>query len=401
MKITSIYIISWFGDRANTKVYERRLRYHRRQLKWCKENNLKVHVYAQDYDKEQYVDGVTYFKNTGDSILPPGHARNVLLKHHYSTDDDFAVFADNDCVLYHGEQHKDSIDFVDQMRQQDVTKFKDIGMIVPLNPARNAFTKEIAKPIYDSHYTFKRTAKVGGGWLMIKNFKKHIDQEVYFDEEIFKRDEEGLLLPGEDSDFAFTIWKLGQGAYQTNHAIMCEWGRANSTWVDHDNKRYKRHIEWFVPTMNDKHGQIQMLTTGSTNAVTGFNFYGMSRNTKGEKLLRFGRCVKERTSKLKAAGHTEIEFHALQHPTQIPDMLPLLEKTDLYANDEDFRDGVDRLSGKGGKKSLPGRNLKFKSFINWKALDPYELPVKIQIRKDGEEDPIEPSEQLFTELFTA
>jgi len=62
---------------------------------------------------------------------------------------------------------------------------------------------------------------------------------------------------------------------------------------------------------------------------------------------------------------------------------------------------VDRLSGKGGKKSLPGRNLKFKSFINWKALDPHGLPVKIQIRKDGEEDPIEPSEQLFTELFTA
>ena len=378
MKLSTIYIISWFGERDNPILRDKRKLYHQRQLEWARKNNLKIVVYAQDYDDDEYESDVTYVKNTGD-LLPPGHARNQLLVLFYDTDDDFAMFADNDVALYDQEHHKDSSCWTQCLREMDVNDLKDIGLISPWNPARNAFSNELEKPEYDTHYTFHRHAQVGGGIMWIKNVNKHLGKKVWFDEVIFGRDEEGNLLPGEDTDFAFQLWKLGQGAYKTVHAIMCEWGRSNSTWVLDDHARYEQYVEWGVPTMNDKHGTVYVLSYGSTDVFKGFSYYGISRSPDGIKRLRFCRYRESRIKKLESCEHTEIEFYELPEPMSIPDMLPFLEASDLYQTDPDFKAGVDKIRGKGGK--LRGRGTKLKTFINWPTLNPHDLPKKIQIKK--------------------
>lgn len=377
MKLDTIYIISWFGERDDPTLRDKRKLYHERQLEWARKNDLNIVVYAQDYDDDEYESDVTYVKNSGD-LLPPGHARNKLLELFYETDDDFAMFADNDVALYDQPHHKDSSNWIQCLRDMDTNDLKDIGLISPWNPARNAFSDEIVKPEYDSHYTFHRHAKVGGGIMWIKNINKHLGKKVWFDEVIFGRDEDGKLLPGEDSDFAFQLWKIGQGAYQTIHALMCEWGRSNSTWIEDDHARYQKHIEWFVPTMNDKHGVVYVLSYGSTDVFKGFNYYGISRSPDGIKRLRFCRFRKSRIAKLTAAGHTEIEFYELPEPMMIPDMLPFLEASDLYKNDVDFRKGVDKI---GGKKGGLQRGMKLKTYVNWPNLNPHDLPKKITIPK--------------------
>ena len=380
MKLSTIYIISWFGPRDNPTLRDKRKLYHDRQLEWARKQNLDIVVYAQDYDDDEYEDDVTYIKNTGD-LLPPGHARNILLKLFYKTQDDFSMFADNDVGLYRDVQHKDSANFIKRLRGLDIKDLKDVGLISPWNPARQAFSDELAKDIYKTHYTFHRTAKVGGGIMWIKNIKKHLDKEVFFDEVIFGRDEDDVLLPGEDSDFSFQLWKMGQGSYSTIHALMCEWGRTNSTWIADDHSRYDKHISWFVPTMNAKHGQIYILSYGSTDVFKGFNHYGISRSPDGICRLRFCRFKRSRVNKLSNAGHTEIQFFDLPEPMMIPDMIPFLEASDLYDTNDDFRKGVDKLSGKGGKQNMRGQRTKYKTFVNWPTLDTNDLPKKIQIAK--------------------
>ena len=95
MKINNCYIISWFGRDPDLR--ERRRRMHQTQIEWCHKHSLHPVVFAQEYEDGDYLDGVTYIRNEG-AVLHPGPARNVLLKHFYQTDDDYAVFADNDIV---------------------------------------------------------------------------------------------------------------------------------------------------------------------------------------------------------------------------------------------------------------------------------------------------------------
>lgn len=379
MLINKIYVVSWFGKRENKKLRERRKEMHQKQVDWAKRHQFEIIVYAQDYDDDEYLDGVTYIKHRGD-VIPPGHARNFLLKHFYNTQDDFAIFADNDTVLYELPQHKDSQDFIERLQKLDIKDFAHVGLITPLNPARLAFNKDVLKKSYDEAYTFRRTSSVKGSLMIIKNIKKHLNKQPLFDEKIFVvRD--GELLPGEDCDFAYTLWKMGQGAYTTIHAILNEFGRNHSTWADDDHRRYEQHLEFFVPAMNEKHGQIFVTGVDGNDLEKGFSFYGISTHPNTGPKLRFARCKKDRLDNLTRAGHTDIEFHPLPEPMQIPEMLPYLETTDLYATNPAFREGVDKMSGKGRGTGKNPHFMKLKTFTNWTSLDPHDLPRIITIPK--------------------
>lgn len=377
MIVNKIYIVSWLGSRDKITLREKRKDFHSKQIAWAQAHNLEIIVYAQDYNDDEYVDGVTYIKNVGD-VLPPGHARNKLLEHYYKTNDDFAIFADNDAVLYELPQHKDSIDFVERLKPLSMIDFDNIGIIIPLDPARTAFTKDIEKDSYKNNYVFKRTSRVKGSFMFIKNIKKHCQQEPKFDEKIFTV-KDGKLLPGEDSDFAYTLWQMGQGTYSTNHAILNEYGRNFSTWIDDDTGRYDQHIDFFVPAMNEKHGLIFLTGVGGNDLIKGFKYYGVSTHVDCGTKVRFARDDVDRTKTLIRYGHTDIEFYALPEPMQIPDMIPTLEASDLYKTNTAFQEGVDILSGKGPNSK--GHMLKLKTFTNWAVLDPKKLPTKITIPK--------------------
>lgn len=381
MIIDKIYIVSWFGNRTKTDLRQKRKDLHQKQLNWAQAHNFEIIVYAQDYDDDEYDTNVTYIKHVGD-VIPPGHARNKLLEHFYKTDDDFAIFADNDATLYELPQHKDSIDFVEQLRTLNYQDFANIGIIVPLDPARTAFSKDLDHKNYKDNYTFRRTSRVKGSLMLIKNLKKHIQQEIFFDETIFGYDQDGNLLPGEDSDFAYTLWRMGQGTYSTIHAILNEFGRNHSTWIEDDSGRYDQHIEFFVPTMNKKHGRIFLIDGGGKDLVKGFSYYGVSTHTDCGVKLRFARDDKDRTRTLIRYGHTDIEFYPVPEPMSIADMIPILETCDLYKSNAEFKHGVDILTGKVTRDAR-GHTLKVKTLTNWATLDPNDLPRKISIAKSG------------------
>lgn len=378
MIVNKIYIVSWFGSRDNPDLRAKRADFHAKQIEWAKSHNLEIIVYAQDYDPSEHIPGVMYMTHHG-PVVPPGHARNKLLEHYYKTDDDFAIFADNDAVLYELPQHKDSIDFTERLQTLDIVNFANVGIIIPLDPARTAFTKDLERDSYKTTYTLRRSSRVKGSFMYIKNIKKHCQQEPKFDEDIFII-KDGELLPGEDSDFAFTLWQMGQGTYATNHAILNEYGRNFSTWIDDDAGRYNQHIDFFVPAMNEKHGLIFLTGVGGNDLIKGFKYYGVSTHADCGTKVRFARDDIDRTRTLIRYGHTDIEFYPLPGPMQIPDMIPTLEASDLYKTNAAFREGIDLLSGKASKQGR-GHFLKLKTFTNWAILDPKKLPTKIVIPK--------------------
>ena len=368
MKINNIYIISWFGK--DPVLADKRRDIHQAQLAWCKKHNLNPIVFAQEYKETDYVDGVTYIKNTG-PVLHPGPARNTLLRHFYQTDDDFAVFADNDGVLYEAEQHGDSSRYIEIMRSLPVEDFDSIDLIDPLNPARIAFTKEIATDIYKTHLVYRKTNKIKGTVFFIKNIKKHKDTELFFDEVTFNHN--GKMLPGEDTEFAVAALMSGLGCYYTYNAIINELGANFSTWAssnEHSN------IVPIYESMNKKYqGNLFRIPE---DTVKMFSHIGYSKAPDGKYVFRLALDPEERRKVFEKHYHTNVTFYeiplmpvddAMQYAlTNIDDVVLRNLLNDLIRQNKTF---INR-----GKKRIK---------FNWNLVPLVipALPDKITIRKNG------------------
>jgi ABC-type polar amino acid transport system ATPase subunit len=95
MNINNIYIISWFGNESKLRQFRKEI--HKKQLDWARTNGLKITVLAQDYEPDDYEQDVVYVHS--DKFLRPCGARNTLMEKFYTSDEDYAIFADNDTVI--------------------------------------------------------------------------------------------------------------------------------------------------------------------------------------------------------------------------------------------------------------------------------------------------------------
>jgi hypothetical protein len=248
---THAYIISWFGKDNR----EKRKEYHDIQVQWMLDKGLNVVILSQHYNKEEYFEheNVRYIDGPSDTVLTPGQARNVLLKDFYNSDVDFAIFADNDSVLY---DHCDGPEFINHINL-NWDKYSFVDMAMPINPRNEPFNKRYKEEheLYFNNHVFKKTGNCKGSLFFLKNTKKHYDKEIYNADE-FDNGPDGGILGGEDGDLALQFIVNGLGVYKFENVVLKEMGSDTySTWskdADHRNsitdpmhemwyERYKQH----------------------------------------------------------------------------------------------------------------------------------------------------------------
>ncbi len=250
MKLSKIYIISWFGN--DTELRAKRKEIHKKQVEWVYSHNLHPVIYAQEYEPDDFLVGPTYVVNTG-YLKHPGPARNILLKNFYDSDDDYAVFADNDSLLYEGERYGNTNDFFKKLRSLDIKDpdFSNVDIIGVTNPGRSPFREETEKPIYNDNLVFKRTTQLKGSMFLVRNRKKFYNRELVFDEENFVN-EQGKMIGGEELCFAVDAMMTGLGVFTTFNAILKELASNQSTWAGSSHERELLSAKRII---NKNHGQ--------------------------------------------------------------------------------------------------------------------------------------------------
>jgi hypothetical protein len=214
----NMYIISWFGgDKPAKREYN-----HHRQLEWARKHNLNVFVVCQEYTPEQRQSDVTYL---GDNQrMTPGAARNIAKQHFYSTQEDFAIFADDDSWVENIDPDQNWFDLF----KGDI---KGIDLFLPpshLVPYVKQFTDlgEVAQ----HNFYFMRVARLKGSFYVMRNFKKYYGYELYHNKP--------ELLPGEDVHFGFGLISRGHNMYTLANIKLVE-RYSESTWCTRADRKVK------------------------------------------------------------------------------------------------------------------------------------------------------------------
>lgn len=283
MKFNNIYIISYFG----TKDIDKRILYHDKQLQWAFDSNLSPVVLAQHYKQEHYRNNVEYIINN-DILLKQVEARNILLNKFYNSDEDFAIFADNDCYLYQGEKYGYNDKFVETFRNIPIKNLNNIDLFVAINPKNQPFTKdfETNKRLYETRWSFT-PAFIASGLFVLRNLKKYYNDEIYFDLNMIKPDRS--IIACEDQDFPIQMIMKDYGTFVCNNIVMKEEGSNTSTW-----------------TKNDKDLRKQLTKEGHDYISKKFNLPIQSESEKGIWMKIF----KRKNKKLKPRLVPIVEIYA-------------------------------------------------------------------------------------------
>jgi hypothetical protein len=256
--LSKIYIISWFGK--DIKLRKKRKEYHTKQIDWALSKGLEVIVFAQEYEDSDYDSRVIYVKNYTTQVVFPSHARNYLLGDFYSTEDEYAMFADNDSILWNDDNHLDSRDFIDIFNKIPLTELNDIDMFVPIAPNEepfNSFWKKNADRVANN-LVFERKACCKGSLFVLRNMNKAFGVAPCFDVENFQKD--GAMIGGEDNDFSLGLLNNGFGCYSCKNIVLHELASiSNSTWSNKDRANDSKPMkEIFVSKygLSQKNGRL-------------------------------------------------------------------------------------------------------------------------------------------------
>jgi hypothetical protein len=254
------------------------------------------------------------------------------------------------------------------MQSLPVEEFESIDLIDPVNPARIAFTKEIASEIYKTHLVYRKTNKIKGTVFFIKNIKKHKNTELFFDEVTFNNN--GKMLPGEDTEFAVSALMSGLGCYYTYNAIVNELGTNFSTWAssnEHSN------IVTIYESINKKYqGNLFKIPE---DTVKMFSHIGYSKAPDGKYVFRLALDPDERQKVFEKHNHTDVTFY------EIP-LMPVDDAMQYALTNIDdivLRNLLNDLIRQ--KKTFTNRGKKRIKF-NWDLVLP-TLPDKIAINKNN------------------
>jgi len=224
------FIVSFLGDDRSSVLYEKRLSYHRRQLRYLltEKNIERVYVYAQCYnDAERSLHTVCEAGEVelssrekqklvlieSDQPQHPGIGRNVLLKEFYSSEYDWGHFIDNDSILYDHFFGKNV--FVNLEKVADDPQMRFVAGFRPIIPRHEAFTAEYEanKEVRDNSFVFTRDSHLKGSFFSIRNFKKYDNVEIYMDESMFQM---------EDDEFALAMLSHGLVFYKCHNVVLNE-----------------------------------------------------------------------------------------------------------------------------------------------------------------------------------
>ena len=234
--IDTIFIISWFG---NENVRDRRIEFHNKQLDWCLNQKLNVVILPQKYNLGEYrTDSkITYLKEPPE-LLGPGQARNILFGEYWFSKLDYAIFADNDCIIDPNEG--DGENFIPHFNT-NFKEYNDIDLIIPMDPHKclkggincsdyNNRLKKF-KDLYDYNHVFNKTMQLKGSLFCLRNIKKAYGFEYYHPKVYDEKQENTLILGGEDNDLGAWFWYHKLGVYHCHNILILEWASKCSTWT--------------------------------------------------------------------------------------------------------------------------------------------------------------------------
>ena len=243
--INTIFILSWFG---NEKVRDKRIEYHNNQLDWCLEQKLKVVILPQKYNKNEYRydTNITYLKEPLE-LLGPSKGRNLLYKEYWNSNLDYAIFADNDCII--NPDKGDGKDFLLHMNT-NFSKYDRIDIMIPIDPGKDTTAQDIHrleknKDLYDYNHVFSRSLQLKGSMFFIRNIKKAYGLEYYHPEVYDEIQSNGTIMGGEDNDLAFWFCSKKLGVCHFHNLILLEWARKLSTWTPNDKTRKMLELAQF------------------------------------------------------------------------------------------------------------------------------------------------------------
>lgn len=192
--IKSINIISYLPQN-NLQLKKARQQGHSAQLDWAVKNNLNINVVAQCYDDTDYDSRVNKYHKYSTKLGPSG-ARNILLKEFYNSDENFAIFADDDCYLS-SPGYGVSDEFITEFNKLSIDDLTNINCFAAILPILRPYKKTINN---HTSWVFEGSRKINGAFLVIRNFKKYYGTEYYFNEE---------SVAGEDMEFCLDLLNNG------------------------------------------------------------------------------------------------------------------------------------------------------------------------------------------------
>lgn len=369
MKLDHIYIISWFGK--DPVLREFRKKCHERQLEWCRTNKFKITVLAQEYNENEYHPDVEYV--IPDKLLRPCGARNTLMEIFYNSNEDYAVFADNDTIIV-DEKWGEPNGFIEEMRTILESEYGKIDFVGGINPAIQAYNGELERLEYVNNIVFRKTRKFSGGFFILKNLQKHKGFKRWFDDESF-RNEAGKIVPGEEGDFAINLLMSGLFCFQNYKAVFYDMATANrSTWATSTSERTDPFT--FARLINKKYG-IELISM-EEEVEREFSVIGYVTDA-GKIKISFSE------GKMKDAQKGKIQGAAFWTSPQPMIVSNLIAWGIANIQDATMQDVLDKNKKKGFKR-LGNPRTKF----DWKKL-PIEHPQNLLIpRKDSK----------FNEMFS-
>lgn len=369
MKLTNIYIISWFG---NDDVSEMRRKFHTKQLEWAKSKNLQPVVLAQDYKATDYVDGVTYIDaDISNGILLPSAARNILLQEFYKTDDDFAIFADNDAVLYNENQLSESINFIELMRNMSVESMDGVDIISFTNPAVVPFKKELSKEIYRDNFVFSRIYYTTGPIHALKNLKKHHGVELFYDADAFN--DNGKIITCEEHDFCINAMYHGAASYLVANVLMHEYGRSTSTWVDSDANRDTVRAKHII---NKKYNTDLYMFPDEIVKTYGFIGHGLESDGITRK-IQFSKTSD--ITKIQKSGLSDVKLYPLPNTMTAQEAIDFISTNEFYDMQDVYQTHYVEKNRTVFKKSTTKNPIRF----NWSKPEFKHVRQRVVIPKTG------------------
>lgn len=271
MKIEKVRIISYIPSDENE---EKRIEAHRNQLEFFLSLGLKVEVYTIKPKTNHMIDlcDVEYFVCEEKSL--PGTSRNFHLKRFYKSDEDFTIICDNDSFFRaDGKYIPAGIHVIDALKKFD---FEGIDLFVPVDGAMTPYSVLLEDPEAKNNFLFSRTNVFRGCVMFVRNIKKHYNKEIFFNSAF---EEDGNVIPGEDTAFGFEFIKNGLGAYRCDTLILKEYMRDASSWVRDMEQRKIRNEK-----MRDKLSEIYDIPRKSSGSLDYSVFLDRHRVKKDVKI---------------------------------------------------------------------------------------------------------------------
>lgn len=212
------YIVSYLGSEES--LVQKRLAIHNKQIDWFLEHSssdLQISIFDQNYRPEwRRIDSKISYWNYSGPVLKQWAVRNKFLEEFYSSGDDYAIFADNDAILYDHFDGLKALKFISEKKMQLIEE--GIHCFVPIDAAKSPFNQyvEDRKHEYNSNYVFNPIVWLRTAFFGFCNIKKHISKEIYF------RDFSENIKLGHADDFFFgyDLTKNGVNVFKTYNFIL-------------------------------------------------------------------------------------------------------------------------------------------------------------------------------------